>query len=245
MTAREKIEKIKQQVENVCWGYEAENGPDIWAQLSPAYRICGLGTQQSPIDIVDPVPAKLPVLTFNYQSIPVNLYNTGNTIQVEAPEGSWVAVDGTKYHLVQFHFHAPSEHKVAGQAYPIEVHLVHKSEAGTLAVIAVFVAAGRINTTYGTFWHALPSVSGESRQIEGVQLDLQGLLPSLRDTYRYTGSLTTPPCSEGVKWFVMTTPVEMSHSQIATFKAILDGNNRPVQPLNGRELVVDTADQSR
>ena len=245
MKSHEETDKTKQQVENVCWGYAPENGPEIWAQLDPAYRICSVGTQQSPIDIVDPVPAKLPVLTFNYQSIPVKLYNTGNTIQVDAPEGSWMAVDETKYHLVQFHFHAPSEHKVAGQAYPIEVHLVHQSEAGALAVVGVFVAAGRINTTYGTFSHALPSVSGESQQIEGVRLDLQGLLPSQRDTYRYMGSLTTPPCSEDVKWFVMTTSVEMSHSQIATFKAILDGNNRPVQPLNGRELVVDAANQDR
>ena len=122
----------------------------------------------------------------------------------------------------------------------MEMHLVHKSEDGTLAVIGVLIENGRTNTAFAAFWQYLPSVPGESEEIKDVTLNVLNLLPSAKHTYRYTGSLTTPPCSEGVKWFVMTTPIEMSHSQIAAFKAILYGNNRPVQPLNDRELLIDT-----
>ena len=239
MNYHEKTKKTAHHTETVCWGYEAENGPDVWEKLSPEYGLCGAGIHQSPIDIVNPTPAKLPVITFNYQSTSLNIRNTGNTIEVVPPEGSWIEVDGTKYHLLQFHFHAPSEHTVSGNPSDMEMHLVHKSEEGTLAVIAVLIESGSINTAFDPLWQYLPSVPDESEQIKDFTLNALNLLPRPKHTYRYTGSLTTPPCSEGVKWFVLTTPIEMSHSQIAAFKAILYGNNRPVQPLNGRELLID------
>ena len=239
MTCREKTKKIAQHTETVCWGYEAENGPDLWEQLSPEYGLCGAGIHQSPIDLVNPTPTKLSVITFNYQAAPLNIRNTGNTIEVVYPEGSWIEIDGTKYHLLQFHFHAPSEHTVSGNLYDMEMHLVHKSTDGTLVVIGVLIESGNLNTAFVPLWHYLPSTAGESEQIKDVTLNVLNLLPSPKHTYRYTGSLTTPPCSEGVKWFVLTTPIEMSQSQIAAFKAILDGNNRPVQPLNDRELLID------
>lgn len=236
-----KTEKtVAQHTETVCWGYETENGPDVWARLSPEYRLCGAGIHQSPIDIVNPSPAKLAPITFNYQSTPLNIRNTGNTIEVAYQEGSWIEVDGTKYHLLQFHFHAPSEHTVVGNLSDMEMHLVHKSEDGKLAVIGVLIETGSVNTAFDSFWHYLPPTQGESEQIQDVTLNALNLLPSTKHTYRYNGSLTTPPCSEDVKWLVLTTPIKMSHSQIAAFKAILCGNNRPVQPLNGRELFVDT-----
>ena len=244
MNRREKTKKIVQYTETVCWGYEAENGPDIWGELNPEYGLCGAGIHQSPIDIVNPTPTKLPVITFNYQPISINIRNTGNTIEVGHPEGSWIEVDGMKYHLLQFHFHAPSEHTVSGNLYDMEMHLVHKSEDGPLAVIGVLIESGRTNTAFAAFWQYLPSVPGESEEIKDVTLNVLDLLPSAKHTYRYTGSLTTPPCSEDVKWFVMTMPIEMSHSQIAAFKAILYGNNRPVQPLNDRELLIDTLSDS-
>ena len=223
----------------VCWGYEAENGPDVWARLSPEYGLCCAGIHQSPIDIVNPTPVELPPIIFNYRPTSLNIHNTGNTIEVTYQNGSWIEVDKTKYHLLQFHFHAPSEHTVTGNLYDMEGHFVHKSEDGTLAVIGVLIRRGSVNTAFNTFWHRMPSVPGESVQDNSVVLNASDLLPSIKHTYRYEGSLTTPPCSEGVKWFVLTTPIEMSHSQIAAFKAILYGNNRPVQPLNGRELLVD------
>ncbi len=242
MNCNQKEKKVTQYTETVCWGYEAENGPDVWAQLSPEYQLCCAGIHQSPIDIVNPTPAELSPITFNYRSTSLNIHNTGNTIEVAYQEGSWIEVDGTKYHLLQFHFHAPSEHTVTGNLYDMEMHLVHKSEDGTLAVIGVLIKSGSVNTAFNTFWHHLPALPGESAQINDVILNASDVLPTTKHTYRYEGSLTTPPCSEGVKWFVLTTPIEMSHSQIAAFKAILYGNNRPVQPLNGRELLVDTTE---
>ena len=239
MNWNKKQKKTSPHTETVCWGYEAENGPDVWAQLSPEYRLCSVGIHQSPIDIVNPTPAELLPITFNYRPTSLKIHNTGNTIEVAYQEGSWIQVDGTKYRLLQFHFHAPSEHTVTGNPYEMEMHLVHESEDGTLAVIGVLIKSGSTNTAFNTFWHHLPSVPGESAQVNGVVLNASDLLPTTKHTYRYEGSLTTPPCSEGVKWFVLTTPIEMSQSQIAAFKAILYGNNRPVQPLNGRELLVD------
>ncbi len=239
MNCHVKTKQVAQHTETISWGYQPENGPDVWERLSPTYRLCGVGKHQSPIDIVNPTPAKLPAITFNYQSVSLNIHNTGNTIEVAYPKGSWIEVDGTKYHLLQFHFHAPSEHTVAGNPYDMEMHLVHESEDGTLAVIGGLIKSGSVNTAFSSFWHHLPSTDGESKQIESVVLNASDLLPSTTHTYRYDGSLTTPPCSEGVKWFVLTTPIEMSQTQIAAFKAIMDGNNRPVQPLNGRELLVD------
>ena len=240
MNYHEKTTKAAPPTKTVCWGYEVENGPDVWGQLSPEYRLCGIGIHQSPIDIVNPTPAELPALVFNYQSVTLNIHNTGHTIQVTYPEGSWIEVDGTKYHLLQFHFHAPSEHTVAGQPSDIEMHLVHESEEGTLAVIGVLIESGRDNAEFIPIWHHLPSTPGESKHSGDVIFNAVDLLPSRKRAYRYDGSLTTPPCSEGVKWFVLTTPIEMSEAQIVAFKSIMSGNNRPVQPLNGRELLVDT-----
>lgn len=229
---------------SACWGYEEENGPEVWGQLKPEYRICDTGIHQSPIDLVNPTPAELSAIIFNYQSASVNIHNTGNTIQVAYPKGNWIEIDRIKYHLLQFHFHAPSEHTVAGELSDMEMHLVHESEDGTLAVIGVLIKSGSTNAAFDSFWHLMLSVADESEQVTGVVLNALDLLPDTKRTYRYDGSLTTPPCSEGVKWLVMTTPIEMSESQIAAFKAIFDGNNRPVQPLNGRELLVNSTGTS-
>ena len=239
MNCCKSTKKVPRHTETTSWGYEKENGPDVWAGLSPEYGLCGAGKHQSPIDIVNPTPTKLPAITFNYQSASLNIHNTGNTVEVAYPEGSWIEVDGTKFSLLQFHFHAPSEHMVSGNPYDMEMHLVHESGNGTLAVIGVLIKSGNINTAFNSFWDYLPSTHGESKQIKSVTFNASELLPSTKHTYRYEGSLTTPPCSEGVKWFVMTTPIEMSESQIAAFRAIFNGNNRPVQPLNERELLVD------
>ncbi len=225
------------------WGYEVENGPDVWAQLNPKYTLCANGKYQSPIDIVNPTPVKLPSITYAYNSTTdLNIQNTGHTIQVAYPEGSWIEVDGARYQLLQFHFHAPSEHTVGGQPFDMEMHLVHESEEGNLAVVGVFIESGRENADFTPIWDQLPSVPGESLHNESVSFNAIDLLPGPRSIYHYDGSLTTPPCSEGVKWFVLTTPIEMSEAQIAAFKAIIPDNNRPVQPLNGRKLFVDSTE---
>ncbi len=225
--------------QETLWGYDDDNGPDVWADLRPEYRCCGFGKHQSPIDIVDPTHTRLPPITFTYQSVPLNIRNTGRTIEVVYPEGSWIQVGGTTYRLLQFHFHTPSEHTVDGKFAELELHLVHESADGTLAVIGVLIESGATNAAFAPFWDLMPAVSGESVQIEEVVLNAYDLLPEAKHTYRYIGSLTTPPCSEGVKWLVLTTPIQLSPAQIAAFRAIFNRNNRPVQPLNARELLTD------
>ena len=243
-------------MEKVEWGYEAKNGPQVWGQLSPEYFLCTEGRHQSPIDLVNPTPAKLPPIPYNYHPTSMNIRHTGHTIEVACPEGSWIEVDGTRYQLLQFHFHAPSEHTVAGKPFEMEAHFVHKSEDGTLAVVGLLIESGRHQVAFDPIWSHLPAVPGETQRIENVTEDgslivdprlmfspndqITDEAPSrFRNYYRYEGSLTTPPCSEGVQWIMLTTPIEMSEAQIAAFKAIIHDNNRPVQPLNGRKLFVD------
>lgn len=257
MNYHKKAKQVVQHTGAVSWGYEAENGPDVWAQLSPEYFLCAEGRHQSPIDLVNPTPAKLPPIPYDYRPTSMNVRNTGHTIEVACPEGNWIEVDDTRYQLLQFHFHAPSEHTVAGKPFDIEMHLVHKSEDGALAVVGLLIESGRHKFVFDPIWSHLPAVPGETQHIKNVTEDgslivdprfmfspndqVEDVAPSLfGDYYRYDGSLTTPPCSEGVKWIVLTTPIEMSETQIAAFKAISHDNNRPVQPLNERKLLVNS-----
>lgn len=233
------------------WGYAAENGPDVWGQLNREYILCAEGTHQSPIDIVNPVQTQLPAISYEYHpATGVDIHHDGHTIEVAYPEGSGIHIDGTNYQLLQFHFHAPSEHTVAGKQFDMEMHLVHQSEEGDLAVVGLLIESGRHHPAFDPIWADLPAAPLEKKRIENVVLDLDLMLspngqmrnqavPASCSTYRYDGSLTTPPCTEEVKWIVLTTPAEMSESQIAAFKAIIHGNNRPVQPLNGRKLFLD------
>lgn len=249
-----KTRGVLRHTEKIEWGYEAENGPDVWAQLSPEYVLCAEGKHQSPIDLVNPTPVKLPPIIFEYYwTTSMNIRNNGHTIEVAYPEGSWIEVDNTRYQLLQFHFHAPSEHTVSGKPFDMEMHFVHKSEEGNLAVVGLLIEKGRHHSAFDPVWAHLPAVPGEMQRVEvneNFRVDPFSMLSSAEAAtdealqpwsgyYRYDGSLTTPPCSEGVKWVVLTTPIEMSEAQIAAFKAIIPDNNRPVQPLNGRELLVD------
>lgn len=242
-TSCQKAIDVTSHVQQVDWGYEVKNGPDVWGKLSPEYSLCSVGMHQSPIDLVNPTPTELPAITFNYQPTSLEIRHTGHTIEVGYPAGSdvgsWLEVDGTRYQLLQFHFHTPSEHTVAGELFDMEMHLVHKSEEGTLAVLGVLIEKGSENAAFNPIWAHLPTVPGEAKRVESVTFNVEDLLPSARNTYRYEGSLTTPPCSEGVNWFVLTTPIEMAETQISAFAAIIHRNNRPVQPLNGRELLID------
>lgn len=229
------------EAERAAWGYEAENGPDVWGQLDPGYVLCAEGTLQSPIDLVDAASAELPAIVFNYQPSVMDVHNNGHTIEVAPAEENRIEIDGTVYELLQFHFHAPSEHTLAGRSFDMEMHLVHRNEEGTLAVIGVLIGQGNENAAFNTMWEQLPAAPGETNRVENAAIDADDLLPDDRSTYRYDGSLTTPPCSEGVRWNVLTTPIELSETQIAAFKALVHDNNRPVQPLNERELLLDVA----
>lgn len=221
------------------WSYSGEAGPSNWGKLDPEFSLCAAGSCQSPIDLVDAAGQDLPNPVCNYRAGPVGVVNNGHTVQVNCAAGSILMLDGKQYELAQFHFHAPSEHQVAGRSFDAEVHLVHKNAEGKLAVIGVLIRAGADNAALRGLWPHLPAEAGPAKAVD-VVFNAADLLPSGRASYRYGGSLTTPPCSEGVSWIVMSTPIEMSTAQLSSLKSIIHTNNRPVQPRNGRPLVLDT-----
>ena len=215
------------------WEYSGEAGPAKWASLTPEYGQCA-GSNQSPVNLTGMVEAKLAPLQFHYQTGGKTLVNNGHTIQVNYATGSTLDLDGMRFELKQFHFHAPSENLIEGKSYPLEGHLVHANDRGELAVVAVMFEPGRANAALSLAWQVLPAKAGESHGLK-EPVSAEQLLPAKRDYYRFSGSLTTPPCSEGVRWLVMKEPVQVSQAQIDAFKAVMHHpNNRPVQPLNGR-----------
>lgn len=222
------------------WGYIGESSPDHWDELSSAYSACGMGSDQSPIDLHDAIKADLSEIEVRYQPIPLRLLNNGHTIQVNAEPGSHMVLDGEDYELKQFHFHHLSEHTVDGVPFPMEVHFVHQNDQGAYAVLGLFLTEGAENGAFRPVWDVLPKQKVEEQVVSDVQVDLNALLPSDRDTYRYFGSLTTPPCSETVKWVIFKHPVEMSADQLAAFADIFPLNARPVQPLHRRFLLRST-----
>ena len=220
----------------VRWGYEEHNGPARWGELDPAYAVCALGTEQSPIDLAEARDADLPPIEFDYRRAAATIENTGHTIQVNPAPGSGIVLDGVRYELRQFHFHHRSEHTVDGVPLPLELHLVHGASSGALAVVGALMEAGEANEALAPAWERLPVEPGPPRALAG-RLDLPALLPADRTTWRYRGSLTTPPCTEGVAWAIFTEPMHLSQGQIEAFAAIFPNNFRPVQPLGERVLV--------
>ena len=222
----------------VHWGYEDYIGPAHWGDLCPAFAPCKEGRAQSPIDIPSSAPANPPDLGFDYRPSPVRIANTGHTIHVGYDAGSALYVDGLAYELLQYHFHNPSETTVDGVATPMELHLVHQSAAGDLAVVGVFLNQGARNPAYAHIFNYMPAKIGDRVHLTGLRVNAADLLPRDRSYWRWDGSLTTPPCTEGVKWFMLTTPVELSARQIESFKKLYTGNARPVQPMNGRAFLI-------
>ena len=225
------------QAEGKHWSYGPHGGPTEWGQLDPAYATCKLGKFQSPIDIRGANPADLPAIRFDYKASPLKVIDNGHTIQVNYAPGSSIEVGGTRYELLQFHFHKPSEEKVEGKAYAMVAHLVHKSADGKLAVVAVLFKQGKENATLKPVFAKLPAKEGDKVALEGT-IDVAALLPADHGYYSFPGSLTTPPCSEEVRWQVLKTPVEISGAQLASFRKLYKMNARPVQPLNERQVVL-------
>lgn len=226
--------------EGVHWGYEGETGPANWGTLSPDYAACGEGQEQSPVDIPVDAPTNTAGLKVNYEPSALTIVNNGHSVQVNYDPGSTIEVGGTSYALSQFHLHSLSEHTFAGDHTPMELHLVHKDANGRIAVIGVMLVEGSENPAYATVLANMPADEGEPETVAGVTVAAEALLPADRSYYRYNGSLTTPPCTEGVSWFVMAKPVELSASQIEAFQALYSDNYRPVQPMNGRKFLVLT-----
>lgn len=223
------------------WGYEGEEAPDHWGELSDDYALCADGSAQSPIDISAAAELDLVDIAFNYGDTANHIFNNGHTIQVNVDEGSSIVYNGISYNLLQFHFHNPSEHTIDGQAAAMEIHFVHQDpNSGTLAVVGIMLTKGeRGNEAYAAVFDHLPAEVGEPKA-SGDALSLATLLPEKRTFYTYQGSLTTPPCSEIVRWLLLDTPIELSAAQIEAFAAIHQGNARPVLPRGSRDLLLDT-----
>ena len=219
----------------VHWGYQGEGAPANWGELKPEFALCAKGLTQSPIDIAKTYKTKLDKIEFAYKETPLKIINNGHSVQVNYDPGSFVTIDGQKFELVQFHFHAPSEHTVKGAFYDMELHLVHKNDRGELAVVGVFMKKGKDNKVIQVLWDNLPKELNKENAVDGLSVNVSGLLPKDTTYYHYYGSLTTPPCSEGVNWSVVKTPIEVSEEQIEQFrKALGFDNNRPVLPVNKR-----------
>ena len=217
------------------WSYGKHGGPAEWGELDKAFASCQLGKVQSPIDIRGAKAADLPPITFDYRPAPLKLIDNGHTIQVNYAPGSTIDVGGTRYELVQFHFHKPSEEKIEGKAYAMVAHLVHKGSDGALAVVAVLLDKGQDNATLHAIWSNLPKQK-EKEIAAPATIDAAALLPADKGYYTFAGSLTTPPCSEGVRWFVLKTPMTLAASELTAFAKLYPMNARPTQPLNGRAV---------
>jgi len=231
----------------VHWGYAGEEGPEQWADLSPEFALCREGVEQSPIDLTGAVPTTETgierrigetTLTLEQRARVMDLVDNGHTIQVTNDVPMALDMDGVHYELVQFHFHSPSEHTIDGEYAPLEVHLVHKSADGELAVIGVLVEEGEHDSLWDPIIGNLPDGPGDQKHLEDLSLDMNELRPLPNRYYRYQGSLTTPPCSEGVQWIVMAEKRQISSEQMAAMVSHLHDNNRPVQPLGNRELLL-------
>ncbi len=228
------------------WGYVGERSPETWGDLSPEYAACGVGTQQSPIDLRSDAlhgggDALLETVEVAYHPIPLQLHNNSHTIQVDVPLGNrpsnTLRLDGEKFELLQFHFHHPSEHTLSGGAFPMELHFVHRDAAGNLAVLGLFIVEGTENAALRPVWDRMPNEQTEPKAFPDVSVNLASLLPAEHSLFRYFGSLTTPPCSELVRWVILQAPIEASAAQIKKFERIFPLNARPVQPQNRQFLL--------
>jgi carbonic anhydrase len=218
------------------WGYSGEAGPDHWARLAPEFAPCA-GRNQSPIDLTGFIEADLAPIQFAYAGGGALVVNTGHGVQVNFAQGSSIVVDGVRFGLLQVHFHAPSENTITGRSFSMEAHLVHADSGGHLAVVAVMFDEGRENPVLAPLWSAMPGRAGGQATL-APPLDAASLLPADRAYYRFNGSLTTPPCTEGVRWLVLKTPLSLSREQVAAFSRIIEHpNNRPVQPVNARTVL--------
>jgi carbonic anhydrase len=216
------------------WEYEGHAGPSHWSELNPDYAACGTGKHQSPIDIRGAKAKNLPALEFSYKASPLRIIDNGHAVQINLDPGSSISVGGHRWELVQFHFHHPSEERVGGKVFPMVAHLVHKDDAGKLAVVAVLFETGPDSPLIETLVRNLPADVGAEHKPDGVSIDLGQLLPKTAGYYTYTGSLTTPPCSEQVTWFVLKSHAKISEADEAGFARKHAHNARPVQPLNDR-----------
>ncbi len=215
------------------WSYEGLFGPELWGNLSPEYAACKNGKSQSPINLIWRKPNEKRTLQFKYMDEPLTTSDTGHSVKVHFASQQLASISSSIYSLQQLHFHSPSEHTISGKHYPAEIHFVHKNSSGAIAVIAVMISQGNSNPHLDTILKSIPS---QKNKINSTKLKLNPgqLLPPIMTHYSYKGSLTTPPCTEGVLWSILNTPITASAQQIKKLKSFYKTNNRPVQRLHGR-----------
>jgi carbonic anhydrase len=217
------------------WSYEGATNPTRWGKITRDFATCELGAAQSPIDIRATVKGQPMQIAFNYKSSPLTLTNNGHSIQVTPAPGSTISIDNNDYALLQFHFHTPSEHQIAGKVAPMELHFVHRNAAGKLAVVGVMIDEGTEHPSIAQIWKAIPP-TGQTTTISNSSINASQLLPPSKSYYTYAGSLTTPPCSEGVNWYILTAPITVSSAQIRDFAKLYPVNARPLQPTHTRRI---------
>lgn len=223
--------------DGALWGYGGKIGPEHWGTLSSDFAACATGRHQSPIDLSRMITADLPVPRIDYKPVPLNIVNNGHTVQVNYARGSRMTLDGETFELLQFHFHHPSEHALDGRRADMECHLVHKHRDGRLAVLGVFISRASHNDKLDVVWDHMPMFAGDHRENEKVEVDARHFLPEGRKTLQYYGSLTTPPCTEGVRWIIFQEPIPASSAQIEKFKSIFPMNARSLQDVHRRFLL--------
>lgn len=226
----------KDSKEDSHWDYVGKNDPAHWGDMKEAFSRCKNGNNQSPINLTGFIEAQLPPIEFNYHLASTDIEDNGHTEKVTLKAGSLITLDSITFELKQFHFHSPSENTIEGKSFPLEAHFVHASKKGELAVIAVMFEEGKANEGLTELWKNIPKKKGEHHEIHAKHLE--SLLPKTRDYYRFNGSLTTPPCTEGVRWLVMKKSIELSKAQIETFVNVMHvKNNRPIQATNARIIL--------
>ncbi len=230
--------EVKHEAHHKHWAYMGSVGPKHWSEVKKEFNMCSEGKQQTPINVVATKDVDLKPLDLNYTAGSATIIDNGHTVQVNVAEGNVLKIDGVDYKLKQFHFHVPSENNINGNEYPLEAHFVHATDDGKLAVVAVMFEEGAENPTLAKAWKKVPSLKvGEAVKCGLTVDEIKALMPKNKEYYKFMGSLTTPPCSENVKWHVFKTPLTVSKEQINTFfDKFSFPNNRPVQPTNGREI---------
>jgi carbonic anhydrase len=222
--------------EGAPWSYEGATGPANWGNVDAASKVCGAGTQQSPVDIAATVRAQLPPLGIAWRGHADTIVNNGHTIQVNFAGDNTLTLGKEKYALLQLHFHRPSEHLIGGKNFPMEAHFVHRHDSGALAVVGVLMTAGRANPTFRAITATMPQQAGPAVKADKA-INPNRLLPAKHSYYRYAGSLTTPPCAETVEWLLLTTPIAVADGDIAAFAKLYPMNARPAQKLNRRDVL--------
>ncbi|WP_457745141.1 carbonic anhydrase [Sulfurimonas sp.] len=223
------------------WGYTGVDDPAHWGDLNPKYAECKLGGSQSPINITKDITVTtqgLAPIDFHYTTSASEIINNGHSVQVNVKPGSYIKIDGKVFELKQFHFHTPSENHIDGKSFPLEAHFVHQAKDGSLAVVAVMFEDGKENPVINKIWNKMPKKVGEKVKSSLSVAMINELLPKKKTYYRFDGSLTTPPCSEGVRWFVLKNYSTVSKKEVTEFLHKLHHpNNRPIQPIDARKVL--------